>query len=190
VQENSERNKKEMDNIGNLVFFQSYGSSLYQQATTRLVQWGTKGQFVHVAIVIDTENGCIEAANKGIRKALLPHDRTTYTMVSTMTVNKDEKGIAHALDPDRLARAVEWALSQINVEYSYADIFSQAVDIIAPWNSLQLSKSGTYDCSNFATAFLDKAGVWLPDSFKEPYNVSPNDLAEWYGLLPERHRVR
>lgn len=179
-----------VDNTGNLVFYKSYGTDMYHSAITRLVQWGTHGPFVHVAVVIDKNNGLIEANVKGIRYSTLPKLITDYTMVATCTVNKDEQGRVIPLDPERLARTVAWARSKINVEYGYLDILTQSIDILAPWNMIQVSKAGTYDCSNFATAFLDKAGVWLPDNFKEPYNVSPNDLAEFYGLLPARQRIR
>jgi hypothetical protein len=176
--------------VGNLVFYKSYGPDAYHQALTRLVQWGTHGPFVHVAIVVDDNKKLIEASTKGIAYSALPKDMTAYTMVQTATVNKDANGKIIPLDPERLARAVEWAQSQINAGYGFLDIVTQGIDILAPWNMLQISQAGTYDCSNFAAAFLDKAGVWLPDNFKEPFNVSPNDLAEWYGLLPARQRVR
>lgn len=183
-------NPMELSKVGNLVFFQSYGPSWFEQAKTKLVQRFTYGRFVHVAVMINETDGIIESALNGIARRTLPKDMTSYTMAQTATVNVDSKGKAHPLDQDRLAEAVEWAIDQISVPYGYLDLAAQAIDIIAPWNTLQLTQSGHYDCSNFATVFLEKAGVWLPYTFKEPYNVSPNDLAEWMGLLPGRNRIK
>ena len=180
----------ELSKVGNLIFYQSYGASWLDQVKTKMVQRFTDGPYVHVAVMIDENVGIIEASLKGIAKGNLPKDHTSYTMAQTATVNIDSKGIARPLDPDRLSEAIQWAIRQINVPYGYLDIVSQAINIIAPWNTIQISQEGRPDCSNFAVMILDKAGVWLPDTFKEPYNVSPNDLAEWMGLLPGRNRIK
>jgi hypothetical protein len=175
---------------GNIVLYQSYGTSLRETMLTKLVQTCTNGPFVHAGIVLNEQGLTIEAGGQGIAYAKLPADRTKYTMCAIARMNVNAKGQVEPLDSERLARAVEWAVSLLKSSYGFLDLIDQGIDLIVPGNTLRLAQSNHYDCSNFCTAFLDKAGIWLPSGFAYPFNVSPNDLAEWFGLLPLRRRIK
>lgn len=175
---------------GNVVFFQSYGTSWREQVLTHLVQSRTYGPYVHVAICLDRNGLIIEAGPNGIAYSKLPTNPTKYSMCTIQTVNVDDQGKAVALDLDRLEKALLWAISHLGKSYGFLDLVDQAFNVIYPANTLHLAAADHFDCSNFACAFLDKAGIWLPSEFTYPFNVSPNDLAEWFGLLPLRRRIR
>src|SRR5258706_492463 len=57
--------------------------------------------------------------------------------------------------PD-INKAMDWALAQIGDGYGYTDIASHVLKIIKVPFSVQQDKR--YDCSNFATQYLMRAG--------------------------------
>lgn len=202
---------------GNIVFFFSYGDDWLGKLCTRLVSWATHGPYVHCEIVYgqnvpdpitkkklfpDAPESAwitIGAHSDGIHWGILPpHNGTNgqhnvWRMGSTRTINADPtpdnpKQIM-PVEEERLLYALEWAKLHLNVRYGTLDIADQILDFLFPWNKVHLTEPDHFDCSNFAVAFLEKAGIRLPASFTYPFNVSPNDLAEWYGYLPERKRV-
>ena len=182
------------DMRGNIVFFQSYGLSWWDRLCTRVVQQATRGPYVHCEIVYGKEADgwkTIGAMSSGIAYGHISStDHTAYTMTTIRTVNTDEKGRVCALDEARLTYALLWADMHIGTSYGFIDNIDQGIDLVFPNNPVQLVQPNHFNCSNFVAAFLDKAGIRLPVSFTYPFNVSPNDLAEWFGLLPERKRIR
>lgn len=187
------------DQTGNIVFFTSYGDSWYARFAAGAVREFTHGPIVHVGIILNPARQVIQATSQGIVIANLPEQRqviidskktmSLYQICDIKTKNVDAQGRVHPLDPERLARALTWAKEHEKVSYSWWDIVAQGFDVVFPGNTLQLVQANHFDCSNFAVAFLDKCGITLPDNFTYPWNVSPNDLAEWFGLLPMRGRI-
>lgn len=182
---------------GNIVFYRSYGPSWQERMSTRLVQWATHGPYVHCEVVFGQNKGrkyfpylpqerwlTIGAHADGIHMGIVPANKNDqWEMAPTKNING-------SFEEPRLSSALLWAEKHLGVSYGVLDIVDQVIDFLFPWNKLHISEEDHYDCSNFAVACLIRAGVELPSSFTEPYNVSPNDLAEWYGLLPERQRIR
>lgn len=182
------------DMRGNIVFFYSYGQSLIERFLTRLVQWGTHGPFVHCEIICGkTKTGqwqTIGAHANGISYGELSFDHTQYIITTIQTVNTDQQRKVIPLNETRVANALIWAEIHQKMAYGWIDNVDQGIDLLFPNNPFQLVQVDHFNCSNFVAAFLDKAGIALPRSFTYPFNVSPNDLAEWFGLLPERKRIR
>jgi hypothetical protein len=187
------------DMTGNIVFFTSYGGSMRAKLAAGAVRTFTHGPYVHVGVVLNPGMQVIQATSKGIVIADLPKQSYVqtdkekamqlYQIVDIRTKNIDEEGKAHPIDPERLKRALSWAKRHEKVTYSWWDIIDQGFDVIAPWNTVHIVQSDHFDCSNFTAAYLDQLGIPLPPQFTYPWNVSPNDLAEWAGLLPMRGRI-
>lgn len=213
IHDNEQEHSSTADWRGNIVFYFSYGDSWWEKLCTRLVAWATHGPYVHCEIVygqnIPDKKGIklfpneedrrwitIGAHSDGIKFGLLPHhagdDDThrVWRMAQIQTVGTDEQGKTIALEPERLAYALEWAKLHLDVSYGIADIVDQILDFVFPWNKVHVAEPDHFDCSNFAVAFMIEAGIRLPRSFTFPFNVSPNDLAEWFGYLPSRKRVK
>jgi hypothetical protein len=187
------------DLTGSVVFFTSYGDSLNARFAAWSVRTFTHGPYVHVGFIINPRGQVIQATSRGIVIENLPPQRKIsidsgksmglYQICDVRTKNVDMHGNAHPIEPDRMAYALAWALEHEKVPYSWLDIVDQGFDVVAPWNRIHVVEADHFDCSNFTVAFLDKMGIPLPANFTYPWNVSPNDLAEWFGLLPMRGRI-
>lgn len=191
------------DWTGNLIFYQSYGTRWYDRLCTKLVQHFTHGPYVHceifygkntnrqyIATASESDWITIGAHSNGIKYGVFHASPDhLWQIVTIRTLNTDETGTVLPLDRERLAYALQWAAMHLNVSYSWWDNVDQGLDILCPWNKIHLVERDHFNCSNFAAAFLLEAGIRLPRSFTFPFNVSPNDLAEWLGLLPERRRI-
>ena len=158
-----------------LVFYKAYKPSFTSAMNTWLVQKLTHGPYVHVAIKL-ADNYIVWADLNGVKAGPM-----------LIQVPLDIQPIA--LIAPTMTQAVAWLEQQVGDPYGYVDLIDQALDVLIPSNTIIISQTGHYDCSNLATAFLNKAGVTLPQNFLPPYNVSPNDLAEFMGLLPQRKRI-
>lgn len=183
------------DYRGNIIFFTNYGPSLLEKITEKIVATKTHGPYVHCEIVADKlPNGrwrTIGAHASGIAYGTLPREPTAYRMADIHARNVDPTtNRVTRLNEDALLYALEWARGYIGSSYSMIDNFTQAVDLLWASCPVHLTEPGHFNCSNFCTAFLDKAEVSLPKSFIYPFDTSPNDLAEWFGLLPNRKKIR
>jgi hypothetical protein len=175
---------------GDIVLFQSYGNSWYDKQTTKLVQEATHGPYVHVAIICATDGTSkaqiIQANNQGISYEDIDA-KTKCTVVSLRDFANNppltEQRIKYALDGVVL-------LQKNHTPYSWLDIVDQGIRLLPrsiPWWTVK--QANRFDCSNLAMWFLSSAGVLIPYGFDYPYDVSPNDIAEFLGLLPLRRQV-
>jgi hypothetical protein len=191
------------DRTGAIVLYQDYGPGLSNQIATRAVQWATNGPYVHAAILIGNKFGgdppynspdtLIEATTRGIAYGTLDNGRAediTKRAVCTIWTLNQPDGKVHTLKPENVQKGIEFLRKLIGRPYGWLDIVDQGLDKIWPSNTIQLTQPDHFDCSNLATAFLAIAGVNLPQSFTYPFNVSPNDLAEFFGLLPGRNKIK
>lgn len=177
---------------GNIVFYQSYGTDWRSQLYTKAVQNFTHGPYVHCEIIYAKSAigwTTIGAHEKAIELAALPHDPTAYTQCTIQTINQDANGNTLPLEPVRLEKALEWAYSKLKTPYSNLDNLRKGITLIFPNLPFEVVVKDRYNCSNFVLAFLQEAGIELPPSFSYPFNASPNDIAEWLGLLRQRKRV-
>lgn len=179
---------------GNIVLIQSYGSTLAEQEAANIVKFATNGPYVHAAIIIDEALTIVEARLDGVHYGQLSTTSNgvpagSYQMCSIRTANKNDRGTVIPLDIHALDRAIAWLRQQADSTdpYGWCDIADQGLDVLFGQNHPRVTQPGRFDCSNLATMFLFLCGVKLP--FAAPFDVSPNDLGEFFGLLPQRHRV-
>lgn len=154
---------------GNVLLYESSGK-WYE----RLICYATSGPYCHVAIALSADT-VIEATGKGIARNMLqsgrgvtPIDLTKYTT------------------PERIEQALAWAEMQAGKRYGWLDVIYQGVKFLWPSNPFQISQEGHWDCSDFATRYVQHAGIILPDNWNNPYANSPNDLGRLFGLVPVR----
>ena len=184
---------------GNIVFFFHYGESWWEKFLEWLVATKTHGPYVHVGFVIDKNPNTgkwriISAQSNGINYSDLDEPlrdgKKQWRMATLRTMNQDNEGHVIPIDKERLTFALEWARMHLHVRYSMIDNMRQTMNILFPNNTFPtLTLPDRFNCSNFTVAFMDKAGIRLPRSFTYPFNTSPNDVAEWCGLLPWRKRI-
>jgi len=159
---------------GDLVLYKSRGR-WYE----RVIAFATKGPYVHVGIVFGA-NYVLAATAHGIAYDVLPlpvaQKFCTIVPLQLLVTQEQE------------AQGMAWAREQKGREYGWLDIVYQALKFLAPNNPLRFYIEGHYDCSDFATRYLQHAGVALPDAYSDPYANSPNDLARYFQLLPPRAR--
>lgn len=179
---------------GNIVLFQSYGMTLAEEEAASIVKAVTYGPYVHAAIIVDDKLNLIEARLDGIhRGVLLTKNNGTpsadYQICTIYSSNHDSNGRVTPIDSKAVDRAILWLEKQADADtpYGWCDIATQGLDWLLMGRKLIVEQPGRYDCSNLAAMFLAMCGVNLP--FPRPFDVSPNDLAEFFGLLPNRHRV-
>jgi hypothetical protein len=135
----------------------------------------TGGPYFHVAIATDATH-IIAATGHGILISLAPINPNTYDAI--------------AIDPPAdCDRGLVWAIQQRGKQYGWADIVYQAIKFLAPNNPLQIVSHDHWDCSDFATRYLQEADYPLPTAFSDPYQNTPNDIARVFGLIPMRKVV-
>jgi hypothetical protein len=139
------------------------------------VCWATEGPYWHVEVAVD-EGHAVGAHSDGIVLHPLPIDLRLCVPVE----------IAPFTTPEGIKRGITWARGQVGKPYGWTDIAFQAVKFLAPNNPFRIGRVDSWDCSDFATRYLQQAGVVLPDMFNDPYSNTPNDLARIFGLLPPR----
>jgi hypothetical protein len=143
----------------------------YEQLISRV----TQGPFVHVSIIYD-EQHCLAADANGISVDSLPAEDSQHVVIS--------------IDPKLdIEQGLEWASLQVGRKYGWTDIAYQAVKFLAPNNPFQFGHLGQWDCSDYATRYLQHIGYPLPDMYSDPYSMTPNDLARLFHLLPPRKAV-
>lgn len=179
---------------GNIVLIQSYGNTVAEQEAANIVKWATDGPYVHAAVIIDEALNIVEARLDGVHYGKLATANNgvpigSYQICAIRTANKDDSGTVISLDLPTLNRAIAWLRQQADRQdaYGWCDIADQGLDVIFGQNHPRIVQQGRFDCSNLAATFLLLCGIKLP--FALPLDVSPNDLAEFFGLLPQRHRV-
>lgn len=157
---------------GDLVLYKSQ-RRWYEEIITK----ATHGPYVHVAIASGT-NYVLAATVHGIAYDVLPPAvAQQFCTIVPLQPFITEAGRTQGLS---------WAKAQVGREYGWLDIMYQALKFLAPNNSLRFGVEGHYDCSDFATRYLQHAGVALPDEYSDPYANSPNDLARYFQLIPLR----
>lgn len=140
----------------------------YEQLIARV----TQGPFVHVSLIYD-EQHCLAADANGITMDTLPAEDSQHVVI--------------AIDPSlQIDAGLEWAGLQVGRRYGWTDIVYQAVKFLSPNNPWQFGRIGRWDCSDYATRYLQHIGYPLPDAFSDAYSNTPNDLARIFGLLPPR----
>ena len=154
---------------GNVLLYTSSGK-WYEE----LIRLATHGPYVHASIALSPDT-VIAATGQGIRKSPLQVDRTITPIDLTKYTT-----------PERIEQAVAWAEMQAGKRYGWIDILYQAVKFLAPNNPLRFGEEDRWDCSDYATRYIQHAGVMLPDSFADAYANTPNDLARVFSLLPPR----
>jgi hypothetical protein len=149
------------------------GSILLFKATSSLVDraisYATGGPFVHIEIALDGMR-MIGAHTNGIGISSIP-------VIWGGRLYTTEEGIENGL---------EWAQQQVGRSYGWTDIAFQAVKFIMPNNPFQFGRVGRWDCSDFATRYIQQCGIVLPTDFDTPYANTPNDIARLLGILPAR----
>lgn len=151
---------------GDLVFYT--GSGKWYE---RVIAKATHGPYVHVAIQVDKVR-VIAATSKGVVCTAIPGEDADHVFVS----------MADRTTPFDIGVGVGWAINQYGDKYGWLDIVYQAVKFLWPNNPFRFGEKGHYDCSDFATRYLQHAGVALPEDLLDPYVNTPNDLARWLGL--------
>lgn len=155
---------------GQIILFRSSG--LWYE---KVIEIATHGPYVHVAIVTDMFH-TIGAYPDGIKIMPAPINPTTFSVIS-LTGYAAQGGIEKGL---------AWAKGQLGREYSWVDIFYQGIKFLWPTNPLRFGIEGHYDCSDFVTRYMLRAGVQLPPDFEDPYANSPNDIGRIFKLVPPR----
>lgn len=145
----------------------------------RLICAATHGPYFHVSIAIDNGWHDVAAHTRDGIKVSLVSETDEYSVVP----------IAQYAQAQEIEKALDWAIEQVGKQYGWADIAFQAVKFFAPNNSLQLVWKDHYDCSNFASRYLQQAGVVLPEPWADPYANTPNDVARMFSLLPTKFPV-
>jgi hypothetical protein len=181
---------------GSIVLLQSYGTSFAELGETILVQRLTRGPYVHAAVLVDEQGTIIEARNDGVHRGRINNHvngapsplEKGRAICSIWTANRDAQGLVTALDERKVDDAIAWLEKQADAvdPYSWLDVVSQGFEQLFPGVPM-LAQPGRYDCSNLCAMFLFLAGVNIP--FKPPFEVCPNDLAQYFGLLPNRKEV-
>jgi hypothetical protein len=156
---------------GDLVLYQSSGR-WYE----RMIALATKGPFIHVAIVVDPLTVIAARTRVGISYERIPPEDALHATIP----------LAGRTTPAGIEQGLTWACAQRGKAYGWPDIVYQALKFLWPDNPFRFGVAGHYDCSDFATRYMIHAGVSLPDAMLDTYTVSPNDLARWSGLLPEK----
>ncbi len=153
---------------GDIILFASVGSW-----TDRIIEWGTRGKFVHVEI--DLGGGLSIGEHTA---GLLIHKTPTQPGIVLVPLKNSpaseiEAGLKWATD--FAARPLE------KREYGWLDIAADALKIIGlphvPGIPSQM------DCSDFVYQYLNRVGA-VPKAGRgrDPATVSPNDLARMFGI--------
>lgn len=148
---------------GDIVLFKSSGSLF-----DRLIQWATKGPYVHVEIDLG-DGKLIGAHNEGITVSQGNRGRHTVSF----------RPPASDLD---LEYGCKWAELQAGKQYGWLDIISNGIKVLGI--PLEVGTPGRWDCSDYATRYLVVARADRPLGSKanDPGLVSPNDIARAYGV--------
>ena len=147
----------------------------------KLICYATHGPYFHCAIALDA-NHIIEATGNGIQVDVAPCEEDHAITYDTIDMSQYET-------EEHIESALSWCQTQVGKPYGWLDIAYQAIKFVAPNNPFQLTEAGHYDCSDFATRYIQHTGYPLPDSFSDPYQNTPNDIARLFGLLPMRKAV-
>lgn len=144
---------------------------LYHRPTFSLFTWlihtFTRSRWNHAAIMI-SDVAVAEATSEGVRISLV--DDTTDRQAFISVKYDDEE--------DRLA-AIAWAVARTGVRYGYFNAFMCGVNnFLVGWN-LAVKKTDAIICSELVAEALERAGF---DFGKDSSQVSPGDLAEYFGL--------
>jgi|SRR5579885_2919429 hypothetical protein len=140
----------------------------------RLITLATHGPFVHVGIILDAST-VIAARTGGIAYEKAPPEDAMHVAIS----------LAPYTTPAGIEQGLAWATRQVGRHYGWSDIVYQGIKFLWPNNTLRFGIEGHWDCADFATRYLQHAGVSLPDAYSDPYCNTPNDLARAFGLLAE-----
>ena len=146
---------------GDIVLFKSSGK-WYERA----IVMATRGPYVHVAIMTG-DYQVIAAGFHGIGYSAFLYDPKVHTVISIAPKYATATGVETGL---------KWAISQAGKPYGWLDILYQGVKFLFPNNPFEVTEDGHYDCSDYATRYLQQAGVVLPPEFSNPYQNTPNDL--------------
>jgi hypothetical protein len=153
---------------GDLLLFRSSGT-WYE----KLICFATRGPYVHVSVVID--NGMtIAAFPHGIAKVPIPSIPSAYTRVDIRQYVKSEANVRAGM---------LWLVQQAGKAYGWWDIVFQGFKFLIPGLTLKVVERGHFDCSDLACRYLQAVGVPGAEDL-DPYEVSPNDLARFLGILP------
>lgn len=152
---------------GDLVFYPSAGR-WYE----RIIEWATHGPYVHVAVAVDATH-VIAAETWGIRYELLPPDPSPLRFVPLSPASKDAA-----------AWAITWLNAQLGHRYGWTDILDQGLRLVG--SPFFLGQTHSLDCSDLAACFAalytnDRRLMTLVLDHRQ--EISPNDLARYYGLL-------
>lgn len=148
---------------GDLLFYKGGGS-----IPDALIQWRTKGPFVHVEVDMGDGTAIGALSEKGVTKHPL---RPFPVFVHLKTT------------PKRIEEGITWLEAHIGDPYGWADILDQVITLFLPKGWVITQQHG-FDCSDLVCRYIELAGgldlSGLPD---DPALISPNDLARKAGLL-------
>jgi uncharacterized protein YycO len=90
------------------------------------------------------------------------------------------------LADDQREAIVSWAVEHLGAKYSWLAYARQAavrlhVPFAADWLARQVTKHGSYLCSQYVDAGWQAAGLHLFQDGRAPYDVAPSDLADLLG---------
>jgi hypothetical protein len=152
---------------GDLVFYPSAGR-WYE----RVIVKATHGPYVHVAVALDATH-VIAAETWGIRYELLPPDPAALVVLPLTPASKDAA-----------SGALFWLNAQLGKRYGWLDIVDQGLRLLG--SPFYLGQTHSLDCSDLAACFAalytnDRRLMTLVLDHRQ--EISPNDLARYYGLL-------
>src|SRR6266487_3502075 len=156
---------------GQVLLFRSSGK-WYEN----LICQATSGPFCHCELVLDATHIIGAHTREGIVISTPPINPNTFTAID----------ITPYTTPQGIEKGLEWAARQYGKQYGYLDIAYQAIKFLAPNNPFQITQKDHWDCSDFATRYLQEAGVPLPEDFDDPYTMTPNDIGRVFGLVAPR----
>lgn len=156
---------------GSLLLYKSSGK-WYE----KIIMLVTAGPYVHVAICLPNEQVI----------AATPHGIQVSTITQEMLALCDSVDLTSYTSKADIGAGLVWAIQQKGKEYSWVDIFYQALKFVWPNNTLRFGVAGEFDCSDFACRYAEQAGVVFPDGWNDPYSMTPNDIGRVFGLIPAR----
>lgn len=130
----------------------------------------------------------IGAFPHGIGYRSVPCQAGTYVLVSIQSLLRSSGGKARFLSPTDLEHGLAWLEEQVGTPYGAWDALKQLGDLLFPHHPFACPPHAPH-CSQLVLGYLTQMGISLTHLFPCSSHCSPNDLAEWVGLLPTRHRL-
>jgi uncharacterized protein YycO len=136
---------------------------------SRLIGWGTRSHWCHVALIVSAAGDLIEALNTGVTRTTL----AKYAGHEVLIVNT-------RLSAEDRARAVAYATARVGDPYGWLTIAGIVIGRLTGLR-LILGLAHHEDCSWMVGEALAHAGV---DFNADETMTTPADLAAYYAVTP------